>query len=76
MLMNCSFQVKCFEFILAIVYILLVALLVGWALFTRTGEMKEQTSSMEPLLNSVGEDGTNSGHVLKDKKRVQKVEVY
>lgn len=45
-------QVKCIEFSLAILYIVLVSAFFGWGLFHRTRERRRiPASNMKPLLN-------------------------
>ncbi|XP_038721590.1 NPC intracellular cholesterol transporter 1-like isoform X2 [Tripterygium wilfordii] len=54
-------EVKCFEFSLAIVYIILVSAFFGWALFLRKSDRSHQ-SSLEPLL-SEGEIHSEDMHM-------------
>ncbi|KAM7258591.1 hypothetical protein ACFE04_014332 [Oxalis oulophora] len=48
-------KVKCVDFSLSVVYILLVSAFFGWAMFYRTSE--RPASGKEPLLKSMDEDG-------------------
>ncbi|KAJ8618328.1 hypothetical protein MRB53_014514 [Persea americana] len=52
-----SLKVKCVEFSLAIVYIVLVTAFFGWGLLHRTRERKGPSPRMKPLLNVKDEGG-------------------
>ncbi|KAK3010810.1 hypothetical protein RJ639_011494, partial [Escallonia herrerae] len=46
-----SLKVKCVDFSVAVLYIILVSAFFGWGFFHRTGERRRSASSMKPLLN-------------------------
>uniref|UniRef100_A0A7N0U4X7 SSD domain-containing protein n=1 Tax=Kalanchoe fedtschenkoi TaxID=63787 RepID=A0A7N0U4X7_KALFE len=51
-----SLKVKCIEFSLALLYIVLVSLFFGWGFFNRTSERRTHSSTTKPLLK-VTDDG-------------------
>ncbi|XP_044489407.1 NPC intracellular cholesterol transporter 1 [Mangifera indica] len=55
-----SLKVECFNFLLAIAYVLLVSTFFGWGLFWRTRERKIPGSSTEPLLMNKAETDTSN----------------
>ncbi|XP_012067168.1 NPC intracellular cholesterol transporter 1 isoform X2 [Jatropha curcas] len=61
-------QVKCIDISVAIVYILLISALVGWALFHQTRERRRPASSKEPLLKFMDEGEDDSSNILLDRK--------
>ncbi|KAK9286900.1 hypothetical protein L1049_015307 [Liquidambar formosana] len=68
-----SLEVKCIEFSLAILYIILVSVFFGWGLFHRRRERRKPVSSMKPLLNFMDEGEINSFKQQKDENRALKV---
>lgn len=67
------FQVKCIDFSVAILYVLLISAFFGWGLFHRTSERRRVESSKEPLLNVIHDDGIGSVNLQKDESVVTKV---
>lgn len=53
-------QVKCIEFSLALLYIVLVSLFFGWGLFRRTSERRTLASTTKPLLKVTDEGETDT----------------
>ncbi|KAK1322345.1 hypothetical protein QJS10_CPA03g02418 [Acorus calamus] len=51
-----SFKVKCLEISMAVLYVVLVSMFLGWSLLRRNGE-KRNISRMKPLLNNNDESG-------------------
>ncbi|CAK7329084.1 unnamed protein product [Dovyalis caffra] len=60
-------KVKCLDFSVAILYIILVSAFLGWASFNRTRE-RRAAASTEPLLRSMDEVETGSTEIQKDGK--------
>ncbi|KAF9676396.1 hypothetical protein SADUNF_Sadunf09G0134200 [Salix dunnii] len=60
-------KVKCLDFSVAILYIILVFAFLGWASLKRTRERRAATST-EPLLRSMDEGEAGSTEILKDGK--------
>ncbi|KAM7479507.1 hypothetical protein LguiA_027720 [Lonicera macranthoides] len=67
-----SFKVKCVDFSLAILYVILFSALLGWALFHRTGE-RRSSSSTKPLLDYSDNGDINYDDVLRDEMKMQKM---
>ncbi|KAL6963597.1 NPC intracellular cholesterol transporter 1 [Sarracenia purpurea var. burkii] len=65
-----SFKVKCIDFSLALFYIVLVAALLGWAVFHRMRGRRISSSSLKPLLNYTDEGEANNVRVQKDEMKV------
>lgn len=65
-------QVKCVEFSLAIVYIVLVTAFFGWGLLHRTRERKGPSPRMKPLLN-VKDEGGHSVNKQEDESHPMQV---
>lgn len=60
-------QVKCLDFSVAILYIILVFAFLGWASLTRTRE-RRAAAGKEPLLSSMDEVEADSTEIQKDGK--------
>ncbi|KAI4297881.1 hypothetical protein L6164_037740 [Bauhinia variegata] len=60
-----SLKIKCLEFSLAIVYIVLVFVLFGWLSFRGVRERRRFGSNVEPLLNEVGVHGNIPSNLQK-----------
>ncbi|CAM8904452.1 unnamed protein product [Rhodiola kirilowii] len=56
-----SLKVKCVEFSLALLYIVLVSLFFGWGLFHRTSERRTLSSTTKPLLKAIDEGEIDTG---------------
>ncbi|THG03038.1 hypothetical protein TEA_026255 [Camellia sinensis var. sinensis] len=69
-----SLKVKCIDFSLGILYIILVSALFGWALFNRTRERRISSSSMKPLLSYTDGGEMNNVHVQKDEMKVHEMD--
>ncbi|ONH92496.1 hypothetical protein PRUPE_8G178600 [Prunus persica] len=67
-----SIEVKCIDFSVAILYILLISAFFGWGLFHRTSERRRVESSKEPLLNVIHDDGIDSVNLQRDESVVTK----
>ncbi|XP_059647380.1 uncharacterized protein LOC132293774 isoform X2 [Cornus florida] len=65
-----SFKVRCIEFSLAILYIILVSAFFGWGLFHRTKERRRAASTMKPLLEYKDEGEINYVNVQKHDMKV------
>ncbi|KAF8410301.1 hypothetical protein HHK36_002827 [Tetracentron sinense] len=61
-----SLKVKCIEFSLAILYIVLVSAFFGWGLFHRKSERRSPASRMKPLLNARDESELHPVNKQKD----------
>ncbi|KAJ7967073.1 Niemann-Pick C1 protein-like [Quillaja saponaria] len=61
-----SLKLRCFDFSLAILYILLVSAFAGWALFHGKREKRRLGSDGEPLLNVMGDSGNNINNLQKN----------
>ncbi|KAF8405540.1 hypothetical protein HHK36_010447 [Tetracentron sinense] len=61
-----SLKVKCIEFSLAVLYIVLVSAFFGWGVFHRTRERRSPASRMRPLLNVMDEGELHSFNKQKD----------
>ncbi|XP_027941539.1 NPC intracellular cholesterol transporter 1 [Vigna unguiculata] len=61
-----SLKVRCVDFSLAILYIVLVFVLFGWALLQRRRGRGRPESSVEPLLNDRVDEGSSFSHLPKD----------
>ncbi|XP_031382221.1 NPC intracellular cholesterol transporter 1 [Punica granatum] len=66
-----SLQVKCIEFSMAILYVVLVAAFFGWT-FRGKSERRRSASMKQPLLDSMGEGGSSEN----DEKLPMKVPEY
>ena len=67
------FQIKCIDFSVAIVYILLVAAFFGWVLFHRKRERRRTGSTKEPLLSAIDDDDINPVNLQNDESFARKV---
>jgi Niemann-Pick C1 protein len=54
------------DFSLALLYILLVSVLLGWVLLQRTRQERRVGSNVEPLLNDMGGEGSNVANIQRD----------
>ncbi|CAJ1971645.1 unnamed protein product [Sphenostylis stenocarpa] len=61
-----SLKVRCVDFSLAILYIVLVFVLFGWALLQRKRGSRRLESSEEPLLNDMVGEGSSFANLQKD----------
>ncbi|XP_019052018.1 PREDICTED: Niemann-Pick C1 protein-like [Nelumbo nucifera] len=69
-----SLKVKCVEFSLAILYIVLVSSFLVWGFFHRTRGKKGPVSRLKPLLNAVDESELHS--VNKQKDDIQTMQIH
>ncbi|XP_061344098.1 uncharacterized protein LOC133290061 [Gastrolobium bilobum] len=70
-----SLKVRCVEFSLAILYIVFIFVLFGWALLGRTRERRRFGSSAEPLLTDTINEGSSFAHLQKDGTRPEEVQL-
>ncbi|KAF3434864.1 hypothetical protein FNV43_RR21951 [Rhamnella rubrinervis] len=66
-----SLKIRCIEFTVAVLYIVLISAFFGWGLFHRTTERRRHASSMEPLLNLMHGD-FDSDNLQKDESHTTK----
>ncbi|XP_020240541.1 NPC intracellular cholesterol transporter 1 isoform X2 [Cajanus cajan] len=70
-----SLKVRCVEFSLAILYIVLVFVLFGWALLQRTRGRRGLGSSVEPLLNDMVGEGSSFANLQKNGTHPEEVQL-
>ncbi|KAG4382084.1 hypothetical protein AAZX31_14G001600 [Glycine max] len=61
-----SLKVRCVDFSMAILYIVLVFVLFGWALLQRTRGRRRLGSGVEPLLDDMVDEGSSFANLQKD----------
>jgi Niemann-Pick C1 protein len=61
------------DFSLALLYILLVSVLLGWVLLQRTRQERRVGSNVEPLLNDMGGEGSNVANIQRDEAHPEEV---
>ncbi|TKY57553.1 Niemann-Pick C1 protein [Spatholobus suberectus] len=69
-----SLKVRCVEFSLAILYVVLVFVLFGWALLQRTRGRRRHGSNVEPLLNDMVGEGSSFANLQKDGTHPEEVQ--
>ncbi|KAK7299788.1 hypothetical protein RJT34_10616 [Clitoria ternatea] len=70
-----SLKVRCVEFSLAILYIVLIFVLFGWALLRRTRERRRLGSSAEPLLSDTVGEGSSFANLQKDGPHAEEMQL-
>lgn len=69
-------QVRCVDFSLAVLYILLVFVLLGWVLLQRTRGRRRLGSNVEPLLNDTVGEGSSFTNLQRDETHPEEVCTY
>ncbi|XP_058753051.1 NPC intracellular sterol transporter 1-related protein 1-like isoform X2 [Vicia villosa] len=68
-----SMKVRCVDFSIALLYILLVFVLFGWVFLQRTRQEKRVGSNVEPLLNDMGGEGSSFTNIPRDETHPEEV---
>lgn len=70
-----SLKVRCVDFSLALLYVLLVFVLLGWVLLQRTRQERRVGSDVEPLLNDMGDEGSSFTNIQRDETHPEEEQV-
>ncbi|KAI5432551.1 hypothetical protein KIW84_020023 [Lathyrus oleraceus] len=70
-----SLKVRCVDFSIALLYILLVFVLFGWVFMQRTRQEGRVGSNVEPLLNDTGGEGSSFTNIPRDETHPEEVQV-